>query len=114
MRWPSGGESGGIGVECVGSCQMMRIVGASTTARARGGSYGVLGEANEWGPLPIDHGCEGQVWVRGWGWQAGPMDRGRGGACTGARPRRQGGVARQREWGRGGRHALGGPDGLKG
>jgi hypothetical protein len=40
MRWPSEGDSaggGGIGVERVGGCQTMRVVGTSTTARVRGG-----------------------------------------------------------------------------
>jgi hypothetical protein len=55
------------------------------SARERWGGYGVVGEANERGPMPIDRDREGLVWVRGW--QVGPIVRGRGKACAGAWPR---------------------------
>jgi hypothetical protein len=48
--------------------------------RERGGGYGVVGEADEWSPLTGYRGSEGRVRARGWGWQAGPTDRGRAGA----------------------------------
>ena len=48
--------------------------------RERGGGYGVVGEADEWSPLTGYRRSEGRVRARGWGWQAGPTDRGRAGA----------------------------------
>jgi hypothetical protein len=41
-----------------------------------------VGEADKWGPLPIN--CEREGRVRGCGWQGGPAKRGRGGARAGA------------------------------
>lgn len=105
MRWPSGGESGGIGVECVGSCQMMRIVGASTTARSRGGSYGVLAKLMSGAHCPLTVGAkggcgcavragkpgpctkeeEGHARTQGHADRAGPLDRESGEGEAGAR-----------------------------
>jgi hypothetical protein len=112
MRWPSGGESAGEGYRP--GAQAVAGERASTTAYAReGGSYRVVGEADEQGPLPIDREYDGWVWTRGCGWQGGPTYRGREGAQAGAWLHRQGRHTRQRERGGGKQHALEGPDGRK-
>jgi hypothetical protein len=75
-------------------------MGESATARERWGrGYWIVGEADERGPLPIDHGRKGQVRGCDCGWQGGPTNKERGGACAGAGLRLQGGPTRQRERG---------------
>jgi hypothetical protein len=83
MGWLRGGVSAGgeIEAECSGDCGRMRIMGTSTTARARGGGYAAdmtaqATSADRVGPSGRERrGKRG----RGWDGPTGPKGRGRSG-----------------------------------